>query len=106
MDLILELPLSLRGVDADGRDMNESRVEDDLIALLISLRDQFEDHRSLHALSLEIDVKGGGCVPGAPSAVVGNGAGVARHGYRSKGSPENGGAGRRGRGCNCCCYGS
>lgn len=39
MDLIFEFLLSFRGVDVDGRDMNEFRVEDDFIVLFISLRD-------------------------------------------------------------------
>lgn len=56
--------------------------------------------------SFEIDVKGGGCVFGVLSVVVGNGVGVVWYGYWSKGFFENGGVGRCGRGCNCCCYGS
>ena len=66
--------------------MDESGIQNDLVALLIRLRNQFQNNRTLEALGLEVDLEVGRGVPGAPSTVIGAGARVARHGCCGKGS--------------------
>lgn len=73
----LQLPLGLSIVDVDGRDVDEARVEDDLLALLVGLALQLQHNGSLEALILKVNVEVGGGVPCAPSAVVGQGSGIA-----------------------------
>lgn len=72
----LQLPLGLCRVDVDRRHVDEARVEDDLLALLVGLALELQHHRALQALVLKVNAEASGGVLGAPSVIVGQRSGI------------------------------
>lgn len=77
----LELPLGLDAVDGGIDDLDESGVEDDLLALLVGLALQLQSDGALEALVVKVESKVDAGVLGAPSAVVGERGGISGSGH-------------------------
>lgn len=76
-------------VDLHAGDLDEARVENDLVALAVRLGLEAEDDGAAQALGLKVELKVDRRVPGAPRAIVGQRARVTLGGG---GHPDAGGA--------------
>ena len=86
----LQFPLGLLRVDTDSRNVHITRVKDNLLTLLISLRFKLQNDRALERLLLKVDLEVGGSMARAPSAIVRKSTGIpiGRHVNSCKGASE------------------
>lgn len=72
-----QLPLGLGRVDIDALDVDESGVENDLVAPLVGLAFELQRGGALEELAIKVQLEVDSGVLGAPSRVVGQSGGIA-----------------------------